>query len=140
MTCAMTWAMPGTGASAPAITSAAATRKGEERRECGIARSPEVPNADVSAGFSPLCGKKKGVGERETPLEMCGRDASARGQVWSAARHQAESSEEKRLRPRANACRSRQSWRTTHATVYAENMRRAFPMRLRVYRLHITAA
>src|SRR6188472_3773266 len=105
----MSWAMPGTGASAPAITSAAATRKVEERRECRIARSPEVPNADISAGFSPLYGKKKGAGGRETPPEMCGRDPSARGQVRSAARHQAESAEEKRLRPRANACRSRQS-------------------------------
>jgi hypothetical protein len=44
----------------------------EERRECRIARSPEVPSADVSAGFSPLYGKKKGVGERETPVEMGG--------------------------------------------------------------------
>ena len=44
----------------------------EERRECRIARSPVVPSAVASAGFSPLYGKKKGVGGRQTRLEMCG--------------------------------------------------------------------
>jgi hypothetical protein len=31
-----------------------------------------VPSAVASAGFSALYGKKKGVGQRQTPKEMCG--------------------------------------------------------------------
>jgi hypothetical protein len=73
--------MPGTGASAPAITSAAATRKVEERRECRIARSPEVPNADVSAGFSPLYGKKKGGFGEPRAQKNCGQRCLVGGYV-----------------------------------------------------------
>src|SRR5690242_6267684 len=101
--------MTGTGASAPAITNPAAMRKVEERRECRIGRSPVVPSTVASAGFSPLYGKKKGVGRRQKLSGGVRRQTSARGQVRAAARHRAESAEEKRLRPRANACRSRQS-------------------------------
>src|SRR5215467_15790882 len=49
------------GASTPAIASAAATRWVDERRGCRIAMSPRVASRALSAGFSPLYGKKKGA-------------------------------------------------------------------------------
>src|ERR1700730_15058666 len=66
--------------------------------------SPKVPSAEVSAGFSPLYGKKKGASAQfagaRSPLAHL-RATPARLAPWApGAKHQSESAGEKRLRPR----------------------------------------
>src|ERR1700732_751373 len=92
--------------------------------------SPKVPRAEVSAGFSPLYGKKKGASagfasvrsplgrSRATPVRPAARAPGAK--------HQSESAGEKRLRPRGECAPEPLVVRNTDATVYGKDMRGAF--------------
>src|SRR5262249_33639737 len=128
------------GASTPAIASAAATRWVDERRGCRIAMSPRVASHALSAGFSPLYGKKKGASAPVGLAPAAGREEGAAKKFvagimektlltprTSAGRtHQSESAQEKAA-PGAGRMRAgTASVRNTDATVYGKDMRRAF--------------
>src|SRR5262245_23752863 len=91
------------GASTPAIASAAATRWVDERRGCRIAMSPRVASHALSAGFSPLYGKKKGA---SAPVGL----APAAGLVeWGATKIAGAIMDDNLLSPPTSAGRTHQS-------------------------------
>src|SRR5262245_1664646 len=105
--------MTGTGASAPVIMSAAARTWAEERRGCRIARSPGFQALIVSAGFSPLYGKKKrgfGCASAMRPRARLRGIPALRAAMGLAPQGiSLKAQEKKRLGPRGECGPSRQS-------------------------------
>src|SRR5215472_12595004 len=89
--------------------------------------SPKVPSAEVSAGFSPLYGKKKGASAQfasaRSPLARLRATPARPAACARGAKHQSESAGEKRLRPRGECAPEPLVVRNTDATVYGKDMR-----------------
>src|SRR5262249_20688753 len=108
---------------------------------------PKVPSAEeVSAGFSPLYGRKKGASAQfaraRSPLARLRATPARPAAHAPGAKHRSESAGEKRLRPRGECAPEPLVVTNTDATVYGKDMRAAFgrlPPAPHAYRAHVTA-